>query len=86
MHERMHLCVYVDLCIYEFVSVSNFNQMQILTKLDTMLRHCRTHNGKIYVIKKIVWCPKFCGARDKNNPQPAVSSDTDNISYQSSDI
>ena len=53
MYGNMHVsvCVYVDLCIYRFVSVSTFNQMQILTKLDTMLRHCTTRKGKIYVSK-----------------------------------
>ena len=62
MYEHMHVCVYVDLRIYEFVSLSTFNQMQILTKLDTMSRHCRTHKGKINVSKKkkkIGWRAKF---------------------------
>ena len=52
MYEHMPVCVYVDICIYEFVSVSAFNQIQILTKLDTMLRHCWKHKGKIFVSKK----------------------------------
>jgi hypothetical protein len=55
----MHLCVYADLCIYEFVSVSTFNHMQILIKHDKMLRLCRTLKGKIYASKS-----KSDGARN----------------------
>ena len=86
MYEHIHVCACVELCIYEFVFVSTFNQKQILSKLDTMLRHCRTHKGKIYGSKKNGWRTKFCGGSDQNNLQPVVSSGTDNRSRQSSDI
>jgi hypothetical protein len=52
VYAHMPVCVYVDICIYDSVSVSVFNQMQILTNLDTMLRHCWTHKGKIFFRKK----------------------------------
>ena len=86
----MNTCLYACTLTYVFTSLCPF---QLLTKYRFSLNliQCYATAGSTRakfssVKKKIGWRGKFWGGRDKNNPQPVVSSDTDNRSCQSSDI
>jgi hypothetical protein len=67
MYERMHVYVYVELYIYESVSVSTFNQIQILTKLDKSYATAERTRAKFTSVKKSDGARNFVVGETKIN-------------------